>query len=251
MSMPNHLFLVRHGESEGNIAQAMAWAGDLSAFTDEYVTTPGRQWSLTERGRKQAEIAGTWLQAQIELIEQAAGPSWPVPVRRYASPYRRTKQTAGLLGLRDDGRDAQWYLNRTLRERDWGDIETIPKARFARAPEYALNASKRRIDPLYWRPPGGESISDVADNRVRNFLDTLHRECSGQIVVAVTHGEFIRAARTVLERVDDETYVAWETDPASRIRNCEIFHYSRVDPDTGGTHPRIAYLPASRLPSTR
>ena len=104
------------------------------------------------------------------------------------------------------------------------------------------------LDPLYWRPPGGESICDVAENRVRNFLETLHRECSDQTVLAVTHGEFIRATRIVLERIDDETFTRWETDPAQYTHNCAVFHYTRVVPDgevgtaPGRLMPRISFL---------
>ena len=237
MAMPNHLFFVRHGESQGNVASDRAKVGDESLFTDEFVTIPGRRWELTEVGQRQAELAGAWLRAELERIGVVAGEP-----RHYASPYVRTRQTAAFLGLPS----AEWYLNRSIRERDWGDIETIPRRAFYEDPVYARNSSKKSIDPLYWRPPGGESISDVADNRVRNFLDTLHRECSGGTVIAVTHGEFIRAARLVLERIDDETYTAWESDPTARIHNAEVIQYSRVDVreavGTGEVQSRLGFL---------
>jgi broad specificity phosphatase PhoE len=50
MSMPRHFFLVRHGESVGNVANNLAKQGDISHFTDEFVTTPGRTWRLTDKG---------------------------------------------------------------------------------------------------------------------------------------------------------------------------------------------------------
>lgn len=240
--MPNHLFLVRHGESQGNVASNRAKEGDESLYTDEFVTIPGRRWELTDVGRRQAELVGEWLQGELlRLAHAQAGER-----RHYVSPYVRTRQTAGCLGLEIDGDSAEWVLNRSIRERDWGDIETVPRRVFHEDQAYARNAAKKAIDPLYWRPPGGESITDVADNRVRNFLDTLHRECSSGTVIAVTHGEFIRAARLVLERVDDETYSAWESDTSTRIHNAEVLQYSRLDVRSpgwsGDVHPRLAYL---------
>ncbi len=241
MTMPHHLILIRHGESEGNVAGAAAKQGDLSHFTDEYVTTPGRRWQLTATGRAQAQATGAWLR-ELLADTRAFGPVG----RHYVSPYDRTRQTAGHLGLVDDsGRPAEWFLNRTLRERDWGDIETIPIGEFLESELYANNARRREIDPLYWRPPGGESICDVAENRVRNFLDTLHREMGDRTVVAVSHGEFIRATRITLERTDDATYVAWETDPVQRIHNCEVFHYTRIVPP--GTWPGVTGPVLSRI----
>ena len=244
--MPLDLILIRHGESEGNVAGALARQGDESHYnTDDFVTTPGREWQLTAIGQKQAQIVGQHLRetefptAYPQLREEET-------TRFYCSPYVRTRQTAGHLGLENsEGASVRWYLNRVLRERDWGDIETRPRREFEESPMFELNARKKAIDPLYWRPPGGESICDVAENRVRNFLDTLHRECSDQTVLAVTHGEFIRATRLVLERVDDETYTSWETNPEMRIRNCEIFHY------LGRRPPPRRRSPADRLPAAQ
>lgn len=244
MSMPEHLVLIRHGESEGNVATRAARKGDESAFTDEFVTIPGRKWALTAKGRAQAECVGAWLMDEKRsgsFSRTGIGHSETL-ARYFASPFTRTKQTAAHLWLLDldwrdpktgESRSVRWRLNRTLRERDWGDIETIPQRVFQSDPAYSLNARKKEIDPLYWRPPGGESICDVAENRVRNFLDTLHRECSSHAVFTVTHGEFMRATRLVLERADDETYESWDDDPAQKIHNCEVIHYSRRVPERG------------------
>lgn len=221
MTLPRNIFFIRHGESEGNVASNQAKLGDFSLYTDEFMTTPGRKWNLTEKGRAQAELTGEWLQKEIDSLKNGRGR------RHYVSPYLRTKQTAALLGLTENGKSAEWYLNRTLRERDWGDIDAIPKKQFEEDPIYKLNALKKKTDPLYWRPPGGESIQDVAENRVRNFLDTLHRECGDQTIVAVAHGEFMKAIRIILERADDEVFEKWESSKKHNIRNCEINQYSK------------------------
>lgn len=241
MVMPNDLVLVRHGEAEGNVVREQARHGDESGYTERFVTTPGRRWQLTDAGRRQARCAGAWIRAEFDGFD-----------RFYASPFTRTKQTATQLALRwavDDqpGRGGpRWYLNRSLRERDWGDIGSIPRKEFSDRPEYALNAQRQRSDPLYWVPPGGESIAQVAENRVRNFLDTLHRELGGERVLAVTHGEFIWATRLVLERLDDDEFVRLTDDDSQRIGNCEIVHYTRRDPSTGAISDRLEWLRRSR-----
>lgn len=96
--MPLDLILIRHGESEGNVAGAPARKGDESHYSDDFVTTPGREWQLTETGQKQAKIVGRYLR-------EAESPTAYPQLREeettsfYCSPYVRTRQTAGHLGL--------------------------------------------------------------------------------------------------------------------------------------------------------
>jgi broad specificity phosphatase PhoE len=226
MAMPNRLVLVRHGRSVGNEAVDAEKRGDLSGYTEEFMTTPGHRWELTELGVAQARCAGAWIASDISASF----------ARYMFSPYVRTRTTAGHLGLAN----ARWRMNRALRERDWGDIGSMPRAMFRE--RYPDNAAMKDADPLYWVPPGGESIAGVAEDRVRNVCSTLHRECSGQTVVAVTHGEAMWAFRLVLERISDERFVAMDADPAEKIHNCEVLDYSRVDPVTGEVAPRLAWL---------
>ncbi len=230
--MPNHLILVRHGESEGNVATDAAKVGDTRFYTDEFITTPGHQWRLTATGRAQAAAAGAWIAAHTPGMFD----------RYYVSPYVRTRETAGHLALKG----AQWRLNRALRERDWGDIGSLTRTEFETRPEYTLNAWMKTHDPLYWRPPGGESIASVAEDRVRNILDTLHRECSERAVIAVAHGELIAALQLVLERLDDDEFKRVDADKTEKIHNCEIFHYTRIDPHTGRQAARLTWLRRAR-----
>lgn len=228
MGMPNDLILVRHGESEGNVATNAAKIGDNTRYTDEFITTPGHQWRLTELGRAQAAVSGAWLREHVTAHFD----------RCYVSPYVRTRETAGHLALPD----ARWMQNRALRERDWGDIGSVLHDEFNVRPEFALNAWMKRHDPLYWRPPGGESIAGVAEDRVRNVLSSLHRETTGQRVIAVTHGEAMWAFRIVLERMDDERFIVLDSDRSHKIRNCAVLHYTRIDPVTGVQAKRLSWL---------
>jgi broad specificity phosphatase PhoE len=222
MGMPNDLVLVRHGRSAGNEAVAAAENGDNRYYTDDFITTPGHQWRLTDDGRAQAAAIGLWIQQNIATYFD----------RYMVSPFVRAMETAGTMRLPD----ANWRINRALRERDWGDIGSIPYSEFRSRPECALNARMRDIDPLYWKPPGGESIAGVAEDRIRNICDTLHRETTGQTVLCVTHGEVITAFELVLERLHDNEFAN-----ITSARNCEAVHYSRRNPTTGLIHPTLAW----------
>lgn len=220
--MPKNYLLIRHGESEGNVAVEASKRGDDSFYANEnFVTTPGTQWRLTPTGILQANAIGAWVAAHV-----------PKPDRYYVSPYVRTRMTAAQLHLPE----AEWRINRAYREREWGEIETISKQAFER--DYRISARLKKHNPLYWCPPGGESIADVAENRVRNILDTLHRECEDQTVVAVTHGENMWAHRLMLERWNDETFELIDSHPNNKIHNCQLFWYSRED-DHRLTHLKV------------
>ncbi|MBK6751637.1 MAG: histidine phosphatase family protein [Acidobacteria bacterium] len=173
--------------------------GDDSLFTPGFRETPGHQWRLTDDGVEQAGTAGEWIKSEIsERFD-----------RYYVSPFVRTRETAALLGLPD----AEWRVDQRLRERDWGEIGSMPRAEFKA--KYSQSAFLKKIDALYWRPPSGESIADVR-LRVRSFFDTLHRECEGQSVIVVTHGEFMSAARAALEYMSDEEWMFADSDRTRR-----------------------------------
>lgn len=225
MAMPNNLVIVRHGHSEGNLAVDLGKKGDDSLFTPGFRETPGHQWRLTEDGREQARMTGEWIKREIrERFD-----------RYYVSPFVRTRETAALLGLPD----AEWRVDQRLRERDWGEIGSMPRAEFKA--KYSQSAFLKKIDALYWRPPSGESIADVR-LRVRSFFDTLHRECEGQQVLVVTHGEFMSAARAALEYMSDEEWMFADSDPDQKIGNTHVYHYSRQDPETNSIQKYLSWV---------
>ena len=152
MSMPLDLYVIRHGESEANVIVQAGEQGDDSLYTQDNVTVPDRSWRLTATGRKQADCIGRWLVSQQQLFD-----------RYMVSPYVRTRETAATMALPK----AKWEENRVLRERSWGEINTITKDEFKT--NYARNWNFKNTDPLYWRPPAGESIADVAEDRVHNI----------------------------------------------------------------------------------
>lgn len=223
--MPLDLVLVRHGESEGNIANRRSRAGDSSLFTEEYRKRPTSTLRLTEEGRRQAAEAGKWIRANF------AGP--PYFDRYYVSHYVRAMETAALLDLPD----AMWHGEFYLRERERGDIRTLPENE--RWEQFQESMARYALDPFYWRPPNGESLAELA-LRVDRVNDTLHRECTDKRVIIVCHGEVMWAERVRLERISPHDFK--QHKKSCRIENCQILHYTRRSPSTGEISPHLLWM---------
>jgi len=162
MARPQHIILVRHGESQGNVNK------------DIYLNTPDYAVKLTEKGKKQAEFAGNKMR---ELTGD-------VPIKFYVSSYHRTRQT--FQGL------AKAYSNHTLREDPrLREQEWSGKLR----PAITTEAERDAYGTFYYRFDGGESCADIYD-RVSSFLDTLHRDFEKEefpnACCLVTHGMTLR-----------------------------------------------------------
>ncbi len=82
---------------------------------------------------------------------------------------------------------------------------------------------------FFARPPGAESLADVAQ-RVYKFLGMLFRDRASQRVIVVSHGGTMRMFRFWLERwCYEEVLDRWTTEP---IRNCGVITY-RYSPEAG------------------
>lgn len=215
--MPLHLRLVRHGESEGNVATAASLRGDDSYYTPEFLARHSRDWRLTPKGRGQAGTAGEWLR------EVSHGRFY---TRYLVSDYLRARETAALLNLPE----AQWNIDINLRERNWGEADVMTHGERQRRFAEIFAAKKR--NSFLWTPPNGEDMPTVC-MRVRNTLDTLHRECADGNVIIVCHGEVMWAFRMMIERLTMEEWNRLDAsdDPRDSIHNCQVLEYTRVNPD--------------------
>ncbi len=218
MSMPHNLILIRHGESEGNIALNLSKKGDDSAFTEEFKSRHTSLWRLTEKGRAQAKSAGEWLKKNRGETEGF--------YRCYTSEYIRAMETASLLDIED----ALWYSDFYLRERDWGDMGNMSVRE--REEKFADSMKQKESEALYWTPPNGESLANVG-LRVDRLFQTLHRECENKDVVIVCHGEVMRMIQVRLERLSQEKFNELENskDEKDKIHNAQIIWYTRVNPE--------------------
>lgn len=220
MAMPEHLVLVRHGESEGNVAHRFSRQGDDRWMTPEFKARHSSQYRLTQRGWEQARAAGEWIRANIAEHFDAY----------YTSEYLRAMETSH--GLNFPG--VEWEASKYLREREMGRFDALSFTE--REERYREAVADRERDAYYWVPPDGESMAALC-LRMEKVLDTLHRETAGQRVLIVAHGDVIRALRVCIERVPQHLYTQLEDVP-----NCSVWHYARRDPETEKLAPYLNWL---------
>jgi NAD+ kinase len=229
MPLPLDLILVRHGQSEGNVVISKARKGDSSLFTDDFRNRHSSTYRLTDIGIEQAKVAGDWLKTNFKP---------PIFGRYLTSEYTRAMETAALLDLPD----AQWQVDFFLRERDWGDLDGLSfdeqKAIFAR------NLKMFDTEPFYWTPPNGESLVNVCSGRIMWVLQGL-KDYSDSSAVVVCHEEVVWSFRILLERLRQADFAEkfqQKNDPEDKMVNCQIFHYTRRNPETGAVSPFINWV---------
>ncbi len=157
------IFLIRHGETEWNVAGRFQGALDSP---------------LTARGVAQAEAIGRRLAGML-----ADAP----PVAMHLSPLGRTRQTAALLGRIHAY--SETIVEPRLREVTIGEWEGLTLEEMDAGWPDRMDGTTR--DDWYFRAPGGESY-DAAVARAREWL----AEAQGPLV-AVSHGLFSRLIRGV------------------------------------------------------
>jgi broad specificity phosphatase PhoE len=205
---PQVLWLVRHGESMGNVADAHAQQAKAGRLELD-VRDP--DVPLSDTGRSQAEALGKWL---AELPEDER------PTAALSSPFTRALTTAGLatanLGIRV-------RTDERLRERDFGAFDGMTGAGIR---EQFPDEAKRRdlLGKFYYRPPGGESWADVA-LRIRSVLATegLRYDCERLMIVA--HQAVIMVFRYVLEELTEQELLV--VDKEQQVANASLTRYDR------------------------
>ena len=213
--MPDKVVMIRHGQSEGNVNEAL------------YSTTPDNAMRLTKLGWDQARRAGEMLKEQVLTSGE--------PIHFIVSPYVRTVETFhGLVSAWCDPKEFDhildrekrvkawygrllelgltWHEDPRIREQDFGNYQVPEKIKEAKN-------ERHRFGPFFYRFAHGESASDVFD-RVSTFLDSLWRSFDlnkSRNYVLVTHGISIRV---LLSR-----YFRYSIDQFSLLanpRNCEM-----------------------------
>lgn len=221
MALPIDLVLVRHGQSEGNLAKRRSEKGDHSAFTEEFRNRHTASFRLSDLGREQARKAGAFVYWEHVIGDSAFD-------RYYTSTYLRAMETAALMNLPQ----ATWLTDTYLTERNWGDLDALPENE--RQERFGEMLKRREAEPFFTAPLNGESFNDLC-LRVDRFLFTLHRECSDKRVIVVCHGEVMWAFRVRIERMSQlrfrELHLSRKSE--DRIHNCQVMHYTRCNPFSG------------------
>jgi broad specificity phosphatase PhoE len=206
---PEALCLIRHGESEGNVADVQARRTGASRLELDIndIDVP-----LSELGRDQAHALGE----RLSLSSPGERPTSVV-----VSPYLRARQTAGIAlavgGLQDLGTT----VDERFRDREQGVLDRLTSIGIQdRFPEEAER--RRYLGKFWYRPPGGESWADVAQ-RVRAALGDLRLDSEGERVLLVTHDVPILLMRYVIEPLAVDAVVAL----AGLIGNCSLTSFER------------------------
>ena len=194
---PAALWLLRHGNSEGNAADAAAHRDGLARLE---VEARDADVPLTDLGHRQADAVGRWLADQPEDRR---------PTAVLVSPYRRAVQTAQGV-LEGAGLDLPLASDERLRERDLGAFDGLT-SRGIREELPGEFERRRRVGKMWYRPPGGESWADVL-LRVRSMLATELPRYAGERLLVVSHQAVVMAFRMVLEGLDEARALAIDDD---------------------------------------
>jgi probable phosphoglycerate mutase len=219
---PDTLWIVRHGESAGNVARDAADAAGLAVIDIAHrdVDVP-----LSALGERQAAALGRWF---------AAIPDGERPTVVLSSTYLRARRTAELVvgaggtepGAAFDLDDI--IVDERLREKEFGILDRL--TRFGIEQKHPEQSELRRLlGKFYHRPPGGESWCDVI-LRLRSALDTISLHYPGERVLIVCHQVVVLCLRYLLECMTEEEILT--IDASADVANCSVTAYT-FDPAAG------------------
>jgi probable phosphoglycerate mutase len=219
---PDTLWLVRHGESAGNLAREAALSAGLHEID---VAIRDVDVPLSPLGERQAAALGRWFGGM---------PAAHRPTVVLTSPYVRAVRTAEI--LREvaalDPVTVPTVLDERLREKEFGILDRLTRAGIdARFPEQG--EFRRLLGKFYHRPPGGESWCDVI-LRLRTFVEMMTREYGRQRVLIVCHSVVVMCFRYILEHMTETEILGIDRD--TEIANCSVTTY-HSDP---GQHGRLS-----------
>ena len=214
---PDRLWIVRHGQSAGNVARD---AAELNGLPLIELATRDADVPLSALGEQQAAALAHWFDEM---------PQGERPNVFMTSPFVRAQQTclAVARSLRFDEDDVQ--IDERLREKEFGILDRYTRhGIIAKFPELA--EQRKLVGKFYFRPPGGESWCDVV-LRLRSLLEVLRRDHVGDRVLIVGHQVIVNCFRYLLECMQEAEVLA--ADAKADVPNCGITEYAidRAAPD--------------------
>jgi broad specificity phosphatase PhoE len=215
---PQQIWVVRHGQSAGNVARDAAESAGLPLID---IATRDVDTPLSALGEEQARALGHWFGDMPESER---------PSVILSSSYVRACDTARIVletaGIDLD--DVTFTADERLREKEFGVLDRLTRLGIIQKfPE--LGEQRAHVGKFYFRPPGGESWCDVI-LRLRSVLDMIIREYRGERVLIVGHQVIVNCFRYLLERLDERQIL--EIDRAADVPNCSVTSYE-FDPNRG------------------
>jgi broad specificity phosphatase PhoE len=204
---PEGLWVVRHGESAGNVARDLAESEqrDRIDLAHRDMDVP-----LSALGERQAQALGRWAAQQDDR-----------PTTVWVSPYVRAQETVRL-AVDAGGLGLQVRVDERLREREFGVLDGLTRKGITSV--YPEESERRtQLGKFFHRPPGGESWADVA-LRVRAVLDEIRSDCQDERVVVVAHQVVVLVVRYVVEGMTEADVLAVDRD--GEVANCSVTSYA-------------------------
>jgi probable phosphoglycerate mutase len=204
------LVVARHGESVLNALTGEFAFCPTQEASEQALTIPDHRASLTERGREQAMDLGRRFR---DL--------WPGGFDvSYHSGYERAQETEALVRFAHGCGTPRRVCDPRLRERSpgyaYGMTEEQHHEHFPWMRQYY-----ERTGWFLFRPPGGESLADLYEGRVRAALNDIMETCAGQRVFVMCHGRTMQVIRLLLEG----HHVFTKKNPLPTPLNCEYVVY--------------------------
>lgn len=236
---PELLWIVRHGESAGNLAWATA---ETSGHHRIDLTYRDVDIPLSPLGEAQAITVGRWF---------GALPPEHRPTVVLTSPFIRARETAAhamaAANMMPD--EIVFGIDERLREKEFGILDGLTRIGIQELyPEQIV--ARAHFGKFYYRPPGGESWCDVIC-RLRSLLHSVALEYAGERVLVVAHQVVVFCFRYLLEHMTEEQILA--IDRAEELANCSVTLYE-FDPACGEMALKlfnyVAPLEATNIPVT-
>lgn len=211
--MITHIWLTRHGESEGNVAASRAEADGSEVVP---IDIRDADVPLSPTGREQATAFGDWLAAHRDDIDVVM-----------VSPYARAQQTWQIAAARADSSHTAGTDER-LRDRELGILDRLTRRGVQQ--RYPEEWERRRfLGKYYHRPPGGESWVDVR-LRLRGFLgeaatSTATADATSMLVVA--HDAVVVLLISILLGMDESETL--DLAAGGTVLNASVTHLSYAD----------------------
>jgi broad specificity phosphatase PhoE len=227
---PRRLWVVRHGQSAGNVARD---AAELAGTTLIDLDNRDADTPLSTLGIAQSRALAQWF-ASLPAQEQ--------PTTLMSSPFVRAQQTCAAVAAELKVDTGEIALDERLREKEFGILDRYT-SQGIRATFPELAEQRALVGKFYFRPPGGESWCDVI-LRLRSLVEVLRRDHVGECVVIVAHQVIVNCFRYLLECMDEQTILA--IDRRGDVPNCSITEYGFVGtgPDARFGLQRANYIPA-------
>jgi broad specificity phosphatase PhoE len=207
---PKQIWIVRHGESAGNVARD---AADLAGHARIDIAERDVDVPLSALGEQQSDALAAWF-SDMALSQQ--------PDVILASPYKRAVRTAETIAGKLSAQPKPTVsVDERLREKEFGILDRLTHRGIEELhPDQA--EFRRILGKFYHRPPAGESWCDVI-LRLRSMLDTISLHYANQRVLIVAHQVVVLCMRYIIEDLSEEQIL--EIDRQGDVSNCSVTEY--------------------------